>query len=129
MFLPEVQKCFHAFDFLYIRNWGFQTALGLDVSQNSGGLLVVLKDGIISKELKKENISKEIQVIPIELNIRKQKWLLLPIHKPPKQEPALFSGEISKLTDKYLQSYENIVMLGDFNMEPEDPKMISLTED
>ena len=51
---------------------GFKQPYRLDVSQNSGGLLVYLKYGIISKELKKENISKEIQVIPIELNIRKQ---------------------------------------------------------
>ena len=58
---------------------GFKQPFRLDVLRSSGGLLVYLKDGIISKELKKENISKEIQVIPIELNIRKQKWLLLPI--------------------------------------------------
>ena len=58
---------------------GFKQPYRLDVTANSGGLLVYLKEGIISKELNKENISKEIQVIPIELNIRKQKWLLLPI--------------------------------------------------
>ena len=108
---------------------GFKQPYRLDVTANSGGLLVYLKDGIISKELNKENISKQIQAIPIELNIRKQKWLLLPIYKPPNQDPTLFNSEISKLIDIYLKLCENIVILGDFNMEPKDPKMTPLIED
>ena len=40
---------------------GFKQSYRLDVTANSGGLLVYLKEGIISKELNKENISKEIQ--------------------------------------------------------------------
>ena len=108
---------------------GFKQPYSLDVTTNSGGLLVYLNDGIISNELIKEYISKEIQVIPIELNTRKQNWLLLPICKPPKQDPALFISEISKLIDSYLQEYENIVILGDFNVEPKGSKMSSLIED
>ena len=103
---------------------GFKNLYGLDVSSDRGALLVYLKDGIISKHLSKENISNEIQVIPIELNIRKQKWLVLPIYKPPSQNLVLFNSEISKLIDINLSSCENIVILGDFNMEPNDPKMI-----
>ena len=41
----------------------------------------------------------------------------------------LFNSEISKLIDSYLSSCENIVILGDFNMEPKDPKMTPLIED
>ena len=99
------------------------------MSSDRDGLFVCLKDRIISKQLSKENISNEIQVIPIELNIRQQKWLLLPIYKPLSQDPVLFSSEISKLIDSNLSSCENIVILGDFSMEPEDPKMTPLIED
>ena len=108
---------------------GFKQPYRLNVTENCVGLLVYVKDGIISKELNKNNTSKEIHVIPIELNVRKQKWLLLPIYKPPSQDPSLVNIEMSKLIDIYLKSCENIVILCDFNMEPMDLKINPLMED
>ena len=58
----------------------------LDVTSNRGGLLVYVRHGIIVKELPVTNFPNDIQVIPIELSIRKQKWLLLPIYRPPSQD-------------------------------------------
>ena len=53
---------------------GFKIPCKLDVSSDRGGrLLVYFEDRIICKQLNKENISNEIQVIPIELNIRKNR--------------------------------------------------------
>ena len=52
---------------------GFKNPCRLDVSSDRGRLLVNLKDGIISKQISRENIANEIQILPIELNIRKQK--------------------------------------------------------
>ena len=48
---------------------------------------------------------------------------------PPSQDQVLFNSEISKLIDSNLRSCENMAILGDFNMEPNDPKMIPLLED
>ena len=48
---------------------------------NHGGLLVHVRHGINAKELPITNFPKGIQVIPLVLSIRKQKWLLLPIYR------------------------------------------------
>ena len=50
---------------------GFDEPFRLDVTSNSGGLLVYLRHGIIAKELPLTNFQNDIQVIPIELSIRK----------------------------------------------------------
>ena len=55
--------------------------------------------------------------MPIELNLRKQKWLLLVIYRPPDQNLAYFSEFLSGLLDFYSVNYENFVIMGDFNSE------------
>ena len=106
---------------------GFKTPYRLDVSDKSGGLLVFVRDCLLSTEIKVDNISTDIQVIPFELNIRKQKWLLLPIYRPPNQNMSFFVEQISKLIDK-LGRYDNVLVLGDFNMEPNDKSLSPLLE-
>ena len=56
-------------------------------------------------------------VPPIELNFRKSKWLLLPIYRPPSLSEPFFIDHLSAMIDYYSDSYENILTLGDFNME------------
>ena len=107
---------------------GFKTPYRLDVSDKSGGLLVFVRDCLLSTEIKVDNISADIQVIPFELNIRKQKWLLLPIYRPPNQNMSFFVEQISKLIDK-LGRYDNVLVLGDFNMEPNDKNLSPLLEE
>ena len=47
---------------------GFKKPYRLDVSANAGGLLVYVKDHLISRELKGLEMPHDIQVLPIELN-------------------------------------------------------------
>ena len=104
---------------------GFKTPYRLDVSEKSGGLLVFVRDCILSTVIKVDNMSTDIQVIPFELNIRKQKWLLLPIYRPPNQNMSFFVEQIFKLIDKFGR-YNNVLVLGDFNMEPNDKNLSPL---
>ncbi len=108
---------------------GFGEPFRLDVASNRGGLLVYIKHGIIAKELPVMNFPNDIQVIPIELSIRKQKWLLLPIYRPPSQDQKYFVDAISVIIDKYSAKLENVIVIGDFNMEPNDSNMVTLTRD
>ena len=50
---------------------GFGKPIRLNVSSNSGGLLVYIRNGIISKQLKDLEIPSDIEIVPIEINIRK----------------------------------------------------------
>ena len=38
---------------------------------------------------------RNVQIIPIELNLRKQKWLLLSIYKPPSLNNKLFLQQLN----------------------------------
>ena len=52
---------------------GFKKPYRLDVSGNSGGILVYIRDDLISRQLDVLSTHPDIQVVPFELNVRKQK--------------------------------------------------------
>ena len=62
----------------------------LDVNCNSGGLLTYINENIPSRELKSYSTASDIQAIVIELNIRKAKWLVISIYRPPRQNISYF---------------------------------------
>ena len=90
-----------------------------NVSGNGGDVLVYVRDNLLSKQLNTLSIQPDIQVVLFEINFRKQKWLMLAIHKPPKQNSRYFIEQISKLLDQHSR-YEKVVVLGGFNLEPSD---------
>ena len=69
---------------------GYKQPYRLDVSSRSGGLLVLVNDEISSNVLREIDIAPDIQILPIELNLRSKKWLLLPIYRPPTQNDNYF---------------------------------------
>ena len=52
---------------------GFRTPYRKDLSAKSGGLLVYVNSNIPSKVLKIPDCPSNIQVIPVEINLKKQK--------------------------------------------------------
>ena len=52
---------------------GFRTTYRKDLSGKSGGLLVYVNSNISSKVLKIPDCPSDIQVIPVEINLKKQK--------------------------------------------------------
>ena len=47
-------------------------------------------------------------------------WLLINVYKPPSVSDSAFCEKISGTIDFYSQKYKNIVLMGDFNMQPTD---------
>ena len=107
---------------------GYTLPYRLDKTGNSGGLLVYIKETIPSKYLSEFTIPKDIQAIPIEINFRKCKWLLLPIYRPPDVMESYFIEQISALIDYYSNTYDNILTLGDFNNEATDAVLSPLID-
>ena len=64
-------------------------------------------------------------MIPFELNLRKGKWLFVSIYKPNLQNNQYFVSSLSDLLHFYSNEYDNKVVLGDFNLEPSSPGMLS----
>ena len=105
---------------------GFKIPYRLDVSGNSGGLVYV-GYSLLSKQLNVVGTQPDIQVVPFEINVRK-KWLVLAIYKPPQQYFRYFVEQMPKLLDQYSR-YDNVVVLGDFNLEADDTALSSLIND
>ena len=92
-----------------------------DRNANGGGLLAYVKEDIPSREKNSHpQTSKSFDVIVVELNFRKSKWLLINTYKPPSMNNTIFCEEMSGLIDFYSQNYKNIVIMGDFNMQTDN---------
>ena len=103
----------------------FQEPLRLDINHQSSGLLVYIKASLPSKILSKFKLPIDIQIIPFEINLRKEKWLFVSIYKPLSQSNQYFLDLLGDLLDFYSQDYDNKVILGDFNLETSNPSIVS----
>ena len=56
------------------------------------------------------------------------KWLIMGGYNPHKKSISYFLKHIGDQLDKHLQSYENLMLLGDFNSEMTENKMIDFCE-
>ena len=61
----------------------FHQPLRLDISRNSGGLLVFVRSSIPTRMLSNYRLPPDIPAIPFEINLRKEKWLFISVYKPP----------------------------------------------
>jgi hypothetical protein len=71
-------------------------------------------------------------MLPIEINLRKQKWLFLPFYRPPpishpEENKKHFLETLSNTINHY-KTYSNLLLMGDINMQVSDPKLASFME-
>ena len=52
----------------------------------------------------------------LEVNLRLRKWQIVGAYKPSDQSKSLFLESLFKGLSIYLDIYENVILLGDFNM-------------
>ena len=71
--------------------------------------MVYIKPHLPSKLLSTHNISNDIQVIPFEVNLRKEKWMFICIYRPPKQNNQYFLENLSSTDDHYSSIYDNYI--------------------
>ena len=78
--------------------------------------------------LNKFKLLSNIQIIPFELNLRKDKWLFVSIYKSLLQNNQYFVSIVSDLLDCYSNEYDNKAVLGDFNLKLSNPSMLSFMD-
>ena len=83
---------------------GFHQLFRLDISRNSGGLLIYIKSSLPAKFLSNYTLPSNIHAIPFELNLKKTKWLFISIYKPPSENSQYFLNSISDMLH-YCSSY------------------------
>ena len=106
---------------------GYHKPSQLDITDKQGGLLVYIKSHLPSKLLLIHNTSNDIQVIPFEFNLRKEKWIFRCICRRPKQNNQYFLENLSSTADYYSSIYENYIFLRDFNLKANCSALISFT--
>ena len=85
-----------------------------------GGLCLYINEDIPSKQIHTK-LLEGLESICIEMNLRKRKWLVIGIYKPPQSCSKMFIEKLSNQLNDLHTNY--ILLLGDFNMTPEDLKL------
>ena len=107
---------------------GYHKPYRLDIIDKQSELLVYIKSNLLSKLLSTHIISNDIQVIPFELNLRKEKWKFMCIYRPPKRNNQYFLENLSSIADHCSSIYDNYIFLGDFNIKPNCPPLTSFMQ-
>ena len=68
----------------------------LDVTNKSGGLLVYIKSSIPSRNLSCGDVYNSKQAISFEINLRKEKWLMISIYHPHLPDKVFIQCFLSK---------------------------------
>ena len=69
----------------------------LDINENKVGLMAFVKLHIPSRRLNDFKIPSNIQIIPFEINIRNDKWLVASIYKATSQKNKYFLWYLTNL--------------------------------
>ena len=102
---------------------GFSTPFRLDRTAKGGGILLYIRQDIPSKYIKKITVNESFEGFFVELNLRSKKWLLGCSYNPHKEKIISHLNNLSTALDKLCTNYENIILLGDFNVEVEEKNM------
>ena len=86
---------------------------------NGGVILLFVRENIPWKIIKTD-CDADFDGIFVEINLRKKKWLLYCSYNPHKSNIANHLKNICKTLDKLSATYDNLILLGDFNVEPEE---------
>ena len=95
----------------------------LHITDKKDGSMVFVNSHILSRRLSDVKIPSNTQIVPFEINIRKEKWLVASIYKAPSQENKYFLWYLTNLFEFYSTRYEKVILLGDFNIEAENKAM------
>ena len=98
---------------------GHATLYRLNRNAISDGILLYTREGIPSKLLNTDLSSERFFV---EIRLGKKKWLLCSSYNPKKSLIANHLNCIGRNLDSQPGQYENFILLGDFNVEPNDAK-------
>ena len=91
-----------------------------DRDGKGGGIMFFVREDIPSKIVFKSN-NTVFEGIDIEINLRKQKWLICFSYNPHKNLIGTHINHISNILDTNLAKYEKYLVIGDLNSETKEP--------
>ena len=95
---------------------GFTLPYRLDRTQQGGGIMLFIREGITSKLLNADT-STGIEKLLVEINLRSKKCLFSDSYNSHLNSIQNHLVQLSKKFDFYSSKYENFIVLGNFNAE------------
>ena len=108
---------------------GFKEPFRKDRNIHGGGIMVFVREDIPSRELTTVKFRENIEGLFIEINLRKSKWLLFATYKPPSFSKEKFFDITCNALDAYGKTYDNVILMGDFNTSDQDEVLLEFLED
>ena len=107
---------------------GYKIPFRLDRTADGGGVIIYVREDIPCRLLNSHKTIEKLEGIFIEINLRKNKWLLFGGYNPKKENIANFLTYLSPIMDHYIGKYDNILLLGDFNSETTEAELTEFCE-
>ena len=107
---------------------GYSLPFRQDRNSNGGGVMIYVREDIPCKMLSKHNTPDDFEGIFLELNLRKVKWFLFGGYNPHKDNISNFVRHLGPFVDTFLSTYDNLLLLGDFNSETSEVIMKEFCE-
>ena len=97
-----------------------QTPLRRDRNEHEGGLMQFNRKGVVCDRVPALE-SELVEMICTELNINKKKWAIFAFYRPPiSSNIEMFFHKLSSCINNALDKYENVVVIGDINIDGQD---------
>ena len=107
---------------------GYYSPFCLDITKQSGGLLMYINSSIPLRQLSYGSLCNSIQAIPFEINLRQEKWLVISIYYSSSQDSEFFIYSLTEIIDHLATKYDNHLIMGDFNMKPNNRMLKSFLD-
>ena len=105
---------------------GFSQPYRIDRNSSGGGIMLYVREDILSNLLQVESLP--IEGFYVELKLRNENWLINCSYNPDRNAIGNHLEALSDFLDVHSSSYNNIIILGDFNVRVEEPHMKTFCE-
>ena len=116
------------FPSLQFQIYGFRTPYRLDRNDRGGGILWFVRENLITRLLSRHTLPHDLEILFIELNLRKKKCLICCCYNPHKNLINYHLQELAKGIQIYSNNYDDILLMGDFNAEFSETSFSSFCE-
>ena len=101
---------------------GYCNPYRLDRNRNGGGIMLYIREDIPTRLIKRK-FQNNSEYFFVEINLRKKRWLICCSYNPHKNCISTHVDFLRRELDHHSSSYENFILLGDFNSEMTDSKL------
>ena len=94
-----------------------------DRNQHGEGLIFYMNKDIPCKTINTYNFPNSFEVLPLEINLRNKKILVIVCYKPLSLNVEYFLDHLNDALSFYSTTYDNFLLLGDFNISRNDERL------